>query len=953
MTRSRWLGAGLLSLIALATLQSASAENLPADERVKTGTLENGVKWIYKHNANPPERMNLLIHIDSGSLNETDAQRGIAHFLEHMAFNGTENFKPGELIPYFESIGMEFGPDLNAFTGLDQTAYLLVLPDNKVETVDRGLLVLSDYAFRQTLTTEEIDAERGVILAEKRAGMSAQQRLRDKLFEQLFEGTRVSKRLPIGIDEVIEKAPRAEFEKYYRTWYRPENLTLVLTGDGKLEDYLPAVQKQFGQYKATVDAQKPLGAEFQPFTKTRAIVLSDPEVGEGNVDLYNIRPKRPPVTTVEQARTRLVEELGSRLIGRRFDEKIKEGKAKFLDANAGVSNVFNEAFLANVSSAGEPADWKVMLEQVVGEVQRVQQHGFLPQEFELIKKDILAAAEREVRTEATRDSQNVLFQLNAYISTGDTVMSAQQRLDLLKKILPEVALDEVQKTFKENFKPGSWAYVLTLPEKDGLTLPTTEEVLAAASAAEKQSTEAWVWVDRPTTILEQPPIPGKIAESTTDADLGVTSAWLENGVRVHHKFVDYRKDTVVVNITLIGGQVEETAENAGVTTVATLVFDQPATSTRKSTDIEDIMTGKNIRIAAQARDDTFSISATGSPIDLEAGLELAYAILTDGKIEQAAFDNWKERARQEWEDVSRQPGYQATFALRDMMGNGDPRLMPMSPERIDRQSVAASQTWFERLRREAPIEVAIVGDIQFDAAKPLIEKYLGSLPKRERSALALDKLRDLKRGPGPYERVVIVDTITPQTIVYAGFMGTEIQKTSDVRALALASRTLDSRLIKRIREQLAMVYTIGANNVPSECYRDGGIFLSGAPCQPGRGREVIAEVEAIFTSFAKDGPTAEELENAKKQVANNIEKESKEPMFWMNILRNLTLRGLKLDDYKNITAAYEAFTAEQVRDVFAKYYTPTRIFRVTAEPQPKEPDAADGGGEKQSGAAGN
>lgn len=951
MTRPRWFHPSLLPLLALLATSLAAAEPLPSDDRVKTGTLENGVKWIFRHNATPPERMNLLVHVDSGSLNETDEQRGLAHFLEHMAFNGTENFKPGDLIPYFESIGMEFGPDLNAFTGLDQTAYLLILPDNKTETVDKGLLVLSDYVFRQTLTPEELDKERGVILAEKRAGMSAQQRLRDKLFEQLFEGTRVAKRLPIGIDEVIEKAPREQFEKYYRTWYRPELMTVIMVGDGKLEDYLPALQKQFGQYKAPLDAQKPLGAEFKPFTKTRAIVLSDPEVGEGNVDLYNLRPARPPVTTVERARQRLVEELGSRLIGRRFSEQIKEGRAKFIDANAGVSNVFNEAFLANVSASGEPGDWKIMLEQVVAEVQRVQQHGFLPQEFELIRKEIVAAAEREVRTEPTRDSQGLLFQLNSYVNSGDTVMSAQQRLDLLNRILPEITLEEVQKTFKENFAPGTWAYVLTLPEKDGQTLPTSEEVVAAATSAEARPTEAWVWRDRPTTILEKAPTPGRIAESTTDADLGVTSAWLENGVRVHHRFMDYRKDTVLMSISLIGGQIEETAENAGVTTVATLAFDRPATGRLRSTDVEDLMTGKNIRVSATGQGDLFSISVTGSPIDLETGLELVHALLTDGRIEQTAFDQWKERAHQEWENVSRVPGFQATVALRSLTSGGDPRLAPMSPERIDRQTLEAGQAWFERLRREAPIEVAIVGDIQADVALPLVEKYLGSLPKRERTAAALDKLRTLNRGAGPLERTVEVDTITPQTVVFAGFMGTEVQNVADVRALNLAALTLDSRLVKRIREELALVYGIGANSVPAETYRDSGIFLSGAPCAPGKGGDVIREVEAIFAAFTKDGPTAEELENAKKQVTNNVEKESREPGFWMNLLRTLTLRGLKLDEYKDITAKYQAYTAEQVRETFAKYNTQARMFRVMANPKAgvEEPAA---GNDKPSGANG-
>ena len=287
----------LLALVALA-VPTPAAEKLPTDERIKTGTLANGVKWMFRHHENPPQKMALLVHVSTGSLNETEEQRGLAHFLEHMAFNGTENFKPGELIPYFESIGMEFGPDLNAFTSFDQTVYMLFLPNPKVETVESGLKVLSDYAFRQLLLTDELDKERGVIAAELRAGMSAQQRIRDKLFERLFAGMRLSKRIPIGTREVIEKAPRAEFESYYRTWYRPDRVTLMVVGDGALDDYLPVIEKWFSQYKPATEAQPDKGPEFKPFTAERAIVLSDPDYATGDVDVYNLLPGRPPTTTL-------------------------------------------------------------------------------------------------------------------------------------------------------------------------------------------------------------------------------------------------------------------------------------------------------------------------------------------------------------------------------------------------------------------------------------------------------------------------------------------------------------------------------------------------------------------------------------------------------------------------------------------------------------------------------
>ena len=504
----------LLALVALA-VPTPAAEKLPTDERIKTGTLANGVKWMFRHHENPPQKMALLVHVSTGSLNETEEQRGLAHFLEHMAFNGTENFKPGELIPYFESIGMEFGPDLNAFTSFDQTVYMLFLPNPKVETVESGLKVLSDYAFRQLLLTDELDKERGVIAAELRAGMSAQQRIRDKLFERLFAGMRLSKRIPIGTREVIEKAPRAEFESYYRTWYRPDRVTLMVVGDGALDDYLPVIEKWFSQYKPATEAQPDKGPEFKPFTAERAIVLSDPDYATGDVDVYNLLPGRPPTTTLEQARVDLVEHVGNWIMARRFAERVKKGEASYRQAATATIGLFNQGLLIDTSALGEPKDWEKMLAEVVVEVNRAREHGLLPQELELARKELLADAERAVRTEPTREAEGMILEMGGKVNEREPIMSAQQEFDLLNKVLPTITLAEVNTAFAANFKPGTFAYVLTMPQKEDVKLPSEDDVLAAAKAAQARKTE-------PLTDYERPPL---TASSTPSCRSASPASW--------------------------------------------------------------------------------------------------------------------------------------------------------------------------------------------------------------------------------------------------------------------------------------------------------------------------------------------------------------------------------------------------------------------------------------------
>lgn len=942
----------LLTLAALATPTLAD-EKLPSDERVQSGTLTNGVKWLYRQHDNPPGKMALIVHVRTGSLNESEEQRGLAHFLEHMAFNGSENFPPGKLIPYFESIGMEFGSDLNAFTGFDQTGYMIFLPNTLTEEMDKALMVLSDQVFRLTLLEDEIEKERGVVLAELRAGMSAQQRLRDQLFEKLFAGMRLGQRLPIGLEKVIAGANRELVESYYRTWYRPDRVTLIMVGDAAPEPYLPLVEKWFGAYKATADAKPEAGPGLKPFTQERALVLSDPEYAQGDVDIYRLSPGRPPTTTLAQARVDLIEEMASWIMGRRFSERVKRGEAAYREASAGVTNFFNDAMFANGSATGEPKDWEKILEQLVMELNRARAHGFLKGEFELCKAELLSQAEDAVRKELTRNARAFVMSMMSSVNDREPIMSAQQRLDVMNAVLPTIKLEEVTAAFAEHFQPGHFAYVVTLPQSDEVKLPTEDEVLAAARAAMARQTEPPQDVKAAADLLEKEPTAGKFIQPTRDEDLAITSGWLENGARLHHRFMDYKKDLVLVSITLAGGQIEETAETAGVTQVAGLILDQPATARLTSTDIEDIMTGKNISVGGGGEDDTFTITVNGSPKDLEIGLKLAHALLTEGKLEQSAFDNWKQESLQRYEMASKMPQFAAFDTwLKATTGNDPRRLALLTPQQIDAQSLARAQDWFARLCREAPIEVAIVGEVQLEDVLPLIEKYIGSLPKRPQTATHLDKLRKFSRDVGPVERRVTVETITPQTWVVAGFIGADAKAITDVRALNLASNILDSRLIKRVREELSLVYSIGVQHRPDAAYADAGFFLTGAPCAPEKAEDVLREVNAIFAAFADTGPSAEELENAKKQILNRLDTQMKEPRYWSAQLESIDLHGLNIENLKRIPESYQAYTAEEVQAVFKKYFDPKRTYRVIAAPVPPDDEAPAGEVKPAIGAAG-
>ncbi len=935
-TYARFLeGVFILMIGAVFALQGAQ---LPEDQRILKGKLENGVTWMYRQHNNPPGKMAIQVHVRTGSINETDEQRGLAHFLEHMAFNGSENFPPGKLVPYFESIGMQFGPHLNAYTSFDQTVYMLYTPNTEIEQIDKALMVLSDYTFRDSLLPEEIDKERGVVLEESRSRKSAQERIQNKLLPELYQGSRLGVRLPIGKDEILAKAPKKEFDDYYRTWYRPENITVMLVGDAPPDSILPLIKKRFGEYKPTVPARKPFGPEFKQFTKERAIVVTDPETAICEVQMLNILPGRSPTVTSEQAREELVEYVGSWIVGRRFDQRVKKGTASYREAAVDVSDFMHDGVLAQVFAMGEPQDWAKMLEEIIVEINRAREFGFSDAELMLARKDILADAERAVRTEPTRNARDLLSSMTSHVNSREPIMSAQQNLDLYKGLLPGISSSEVSSAFKKNFAPGTFAYVITTTEKVNPAPPTREAVLAKAKEASARKVEKLAEESVRTNLLTKIPDAAKVLERTEDKDLNITSAWLENGVRVHHRFMDYKKDSVFVSIALAGGQLEETADNAGITGVASLAVNEAATSDISSTEMRDLMTGKNINVGASPAGDHFLVTITGSPLDLETGLQKAHLLLQEGKIEEAAFRNWRLATLQQIEEREKLPQFKAHEAMENMLSGGDPRRGFIGRKQVEAITLDKAQAWYNRICKTAPIEVAIVGDIKLEDAMPLIQRYIGSLAKRERTNPKLDALRKSGRLSPPMERNVKVETVTPQAVAFAGFVAAEGKNTRDARALDLSSLILSSRLVKQIREELSIVYSISANNSPSWIYEDAGRLLSGAPCDPTNAVRVVTEVHKIFKDFADKGPTAEELANAKKQMANNLDTGMREPTYWWGILRNLDLRKRDLAVEKTAREDYQAYTAEQLQSVFKKYYTPDRIFKVTAAPANPKPE---------------
>jgi len=682
------------------------ADPLPVDPNVRVVVLPNGLEcWLRAHST-PPERVGMWLHVGSGSINEQEDQRGLAHFLEHMAFEGSEHFPPGELVRYFESIGLTFGRHQNAFTSFDQTTYVLTLPNTDEETIRKGLLCMADFAFRLSLPPEQIERERGVILEEMQARKGPGQRTFERLLPIVLPGSRVAERVPIGLEEVVRAAGREQFARYYRTWYRPDNSVLMVVGDVALDAMEAMVRDAFAEWPAAEDPAADADPGIVPYAEARADVITDPEVTRADVAVIRVRPIER-MQTVGDFRRSLVDGMGRWIVNRRLNQMVNEGRAPFQNAALHKSTLWNVCTYLEAEASGSPEHWREMLRAIAVEVRRAREHGVLPSELDDARRATLASAEQAARVEGTRDTRSLLGEMNGLVSERRRPMSAAQRRDLIVALLDSVTADEVAESLRRDFSLDDALALATMPEAEGQAPPSPDELLAVLAQARADAVVPPVERERPAALLEREPAPGAVARQELDPDLQILSATLANGVRIHLRSMDFKKDEVLVRIVLAGGVPWETAGSRGLSEAVVAAFQQPATSRLSSTDVRDLLTGRNVGLTGKCARDRMVIEVAGTPDDIEEGLRLAHALLTDAVLEPSALKTWRQKTRQELEGRRTDVRAQLWDAVDGTLSGGDPRFAPPTLAQVDGIRIADAQRWLDRIVGTAPIEAAI------------------------------------------------------------------------------------------------------------------------------------------------------------------------------------------------------------------------------------------------------
>src|SRR6185436_6317886 len=553
---SRSVAASLLVLVTATSVLLAQTFNLqdtmPFDAAVRTGTLPNGLKFYIRQNGKPADRVSLRLAVKAGSINEADDQLGLAHLIEHMAFNGSAHFKPGELVSYFETVGARLGPHVNAYTSFDETVYMLDLPTDKPEIVTKGLTALADFAGGLTLSAEEIDKERGVVIEEWRGGLGAGSRIRDKQLPIVFYKSRYADRLPIGKPEVLRAAPAARLRAFYDTWYRPDRIAVIAIGDMPPATLEQGIKTAFADIKArgpaAPDPDRSVPLHEQPLVS----VVADPEVTRSNVSILRKRA-REKESQVADYRRSLIERFVDHMIDERFGELARKPDAKFLGDGASNSALSKSVATFSMDAAVEDGKLEDGVGVLATEAKRLREFGFTAAEMDRAKKWMAAFYERAYNERDKTESGSYAQEYVDNFLEDEPSPGIAYEHRLVQQLLPGITVNEASALVKSLLVDNSRVILATSPQKPNIRIPADTDLQAALTAANAKPVEAWTETAVAGSLMETPPSPGVIGERRTLDRLGITIVKFGNGVEAWLKPTDFKNDQIIFSLNAVGG----------------------------------------------------------------------------------------------------------------------------------------------------------------------------------------------------------------------------------------------------------------------------------------------------------------------------------------------------------------------------------------------------------------
>lgn len=911
--------------------------DLKPDPKATFGSLENGVRYVILPNEEPPGRASIRIYMDVGSLMEEDDQQGMAHYLEHMAFNGSRHFPGGEMVEYFQRLGMGFGADTNAHTSFRETVYMLELPKVETKMLGEGMQLFRDYLDGMSLGEKEIDKERGIILSEKLSRDSIDYRTMLEGYKFALPDSLLPKRLPIGQEETIKTMKRDRFVEFYNKWYTPKRTVIVAVGDFKdVEVVKEEIKKNFADAKAKgPDAEDPTLGKISTGRGLIAKLHTEMEAKAVDISVELLKPAKNEPDTVESRREKLVRNIADSIINQRLSKLAKEENAPFISGEAYSYEYLEFVEVIGIMGQCAPDQWKATLALLETEIRRAVQHGFTDAEFEEAKASVLKSVELRAAQADSRKSRDLASGLVTIVAGKKVFTHPSTDLERVKAILADLKKEECHSALVDSWKSedvqifvggnlkleGDAAEQIKATYRDSQTKPV--------EAPKQEETAAFAY----TNFGKE----GKIVHQSVEKELDLTLATFENNVRVNIKPTPFEKGTVRVTLNFGGGKLTTPADQQGIIPFAQSTFILGGLKEHSVDDIRRIFASKSVGTDFSVGDEAFMLSGRTTPADLEAQLQLLTAYMTaPGYREEAA-----RQFQKNLEPMYVQLKHTAEGIMADkvvaFIHSDDPRFgfPPMST--MQKRNLGELEAWLKKPLTEEYLEVSIVGDIEPKAALDAVAKTLGALPKRAAEKPKYEKERVVPFPAGPVTKEMPFETEIPKAIAALYWPTGDMLDIKRTRRLSLLGAVLDDRLRIKVREELGETYSPACYHVANDSFTGYGYMTAMIECKPEQASTLTELVVEIASEVAAGPITDDEFDRAMQPLLSQIEQTRRDNRYWaQNVVRNCQEHPERIEWAKNFISDFQGIKKEDIQTLAQQFLDANRAVAVKVLPKEKK-----------------
>lgn len=914
-----------------------SAQNaLPNDPAVKVGKLDNGMTYYIRHNDKPAQRAEFYLATHVGAIQETPDQDGLAHFLEHMCFNGLKNLPGKQMLEYLQSIGAEFGRNINASTGVEYTQYMLNnMPVTREGIVDTCLLVIHDYSHFVLNEQEEIDNERGVIIEERRTRRNAQWRMYEQAKQYMYKGSKYADCSLIGSQENLETFKRESLVNFYETWYRPDNQALIVVGDIDVDQIENKIKTLFADIPAPVNPKAKDVIKVPDNVEPIVGVLTDPEMPNSDIEiLWKSEPLPREYNNTDIALlTDLIKDVVATIMSERFQDITSKPDAPFLGGSLMCSEICETCDVVFGDVSFKNGEALPALEAFYTEIEKMKRYGFTDSELQRAKDEIISRYEKRAEGADSRKNPEFVQPLIQNFFFNKPFMEPAMAAQFVKQLLQMVPAQVYNQTVAQLITDNNMVVIYSGPQKEGLVNPTEAQLLEVINKVKASEISANAEEQIDSEFVNPASLKGAKVKKTRQLVKGITEWTLANGVKVAWLPTDYKKDQVIIRLVKDGGTSLIPTEDlvSFEDNIWTLFVNNGGVSKYPNSTVSKMLAGKQLSVTPYLESLTHGISATCQPKDLETALQLVYLYYTDPRFDADEWNVGKRQIEAVLPNLLQTPNFKFQQELQKTVSGGNPRTVILDEDVLGKADLAVVERNYRKLFKDAAgLVVYVVGNVDAATLQPLVEKYLGSLPKGKK---ALKWVDDGQRIPaGRVLNEFKVDMQTPKTTVFQFYTSYDVKySVAEKVNLMAANNIIDMIYTETLREEEGGTYGAQSMTSTNKYPVDRAMIQVYFDTNPSSADKLRELALAGLKKLATEGPTSEQLTRVKENFKKNVPERRIQNNYWMDVINHWYRFGN--EDYDAAyEAAVESLSAEGIRDAVAKILASGNFGEVVMSP---------------------